>query len=300
VGTDENPSAYHETAGFAVIAIVLVLEYGLGTLLIAVERRRHPGANVFTGVERISVPEPRAAAPAMPAWRWAVFLGLALLMAAIDWLVPPLGLMPQIGVAMELPSEVQLAPGTGPKFYGFPAPVTEVERTLLPKDTEFARDNYTDFRGHNVYFSIVLSGVQQFTIHRPEICLVGQGWVIDGHRDLPLVLASGHTLMVRNLLLHRQAIDPHGESHLIQAYHMYWYVTDGIATPSYLQRDWMTVWDRVFCNRDHRWAYIAVMSAITKAQRTDGLDGDQTIKMLGDFIRRILPSVQTSEMHGPG
>jgi exosortase/archaeosortase family protein len=300
VGTDENPSAYHEAAGFAVIAIVLVMEFGLGTLLVAVGGKGTARADVFREAEG-TFPAAREAHPSRKrptAWRGAVFLGLALLMAAIDWIVPAPVLAQQSGVAMDLPSEVPMTVPGASKFYGFPARVTEVERTLLPKDTQFARDNYTDFRGHNIFFSIVLSGVQQFTIHRPEICLVGQGWMIDGYRDVPLTLASGRTLRVRNLLLHRQILDSRGQPHTVQAYHMYWYVTDGIATPSYLERDWITVWDRVVENRDHRWAYIAVMAAITKSQRTDGLDGDQTIGMLGDFIRRILPSVQKSEMPG--
>jgi exosortase len=300
VGTDENPSFYHETAGFAVIAIVIVMEYFLGTLLVAAGKRRGATANPQAATPRAQETSVSPRTQVVPAWRGAVFLGLALLIAALDWMVPPLSLSPESSVVMDLPGEVRMAGPGGEKFYGFPAPVTEVERTLLPKDTEFARDNYTDFRGHDVFFSVELSGVQQFTVHRPEICLVGQGWVIDGHQDIPLALDSGHTLTVRNLLLHRQRIDALGQSHLLRAYHMYWYVTDGAATPSYLGRDWITVRDRIFQNRDHRWAYIAVMSAVTKPQRSDGLDDEQTIGMLGDFIRRILPSVQKSEMPGPG
>jgi EpsI family protein len=221
-------------------------------------------------------------------------------MAMLNLALPPLFLLPQSGVVMELPGEVKMAGSVGGKFYGFPAPVTEVERNLLAKDTEFARNNYTDFRGHNIFFSIVLSGMQQSTFHRPEICLVGQGWSIDQSHDIPIVLDSGHSLLVRNLLLHRQAVDPQGHFHLVQAYHLYWYVTDNAATPSYLGRDWITVWDRILQSRDHRWASIAVMSVVTKAQRSDGLDGQQTIAMLAEFIRRILPSVQKSEMPADG
>ena len=119
----------------------------------------------------------------------------------------------------------------------------------------------------NFLCSSIRIGDREFTIHRPEVCLVGQDWVIDGNQDIPVALNSGRTLLVRNLLIHRQVFDrhdPNGPSQLVQAYHMYWYVTDGIAKPSYFRRDWLTVWDRVFQNRDHRWAYIAVMSAITR------------------------------------
>jgi hypothetical protein len=117
---------------------------------------------------------------------------------------------------------------------------------------------------------------------------------------MPVQLDSGRTLWVRNLLVHRQQLDREGRPHLIRAYHMFWYVTDSATTVSFAKREWITVWDRALHNQDDRWAYIAVMSSITQTERVDGLNGEQTIRMLKDFIRQILPSVQKSETLAAG
>ncbi len=299
VGTNDNPSFYHLAAGFAVVAVMLAMEYLLGTVLVMADRKwNRRESSREAAPARVSPP---ATAEEIPpkGRRSAVYFGLALGMVALGWVTLPPATLTEGGVVMELPDEVQLGGAGGlAKFYGFRAPVTEVERRILPKDTQFARNNYTDFRGHEVFFSVVLSSLLQFKTHHPEVCLVGQGWVIDSQKDEPVPLASGRTLWVRNLLLHRQTIDEAGRPHLVQAYHMFWYVTDGMTTLSYMKREWVTVRDRTLHNRDDRWAYIAVMSEITQPVRADGLNGEQTIQMLKDFIRQILPTVQKSEMPG--
>jgi exosortase len=301
VGTNENPSFYHLAAGFAVVAVMLALEYLLGTGLVLAGRKWGTNESSRAVAQARGSPPATAEEIAPTRQRSGVFFGLTLAMVALGWVTLPPATMTEGGVAMELPDEVQMGGEDGlAKFYGFPAPVTEIERRLLPNDTQFARDNYTDFRGHTVFFSVVLSSLLQFKVHHPEVCLVGQGWVIDGQRDEPIALASGRTLWVRNLLLHRQQLDREGHPHLVQAYHMFWYVTDGMTTLSYVKREWVTVRDRTLRNRDDRWAYIAVMSAITQPDRVDGFNGEQTIQMLKDFIRRILPTVQKSEIPGPG
>ncbi len=165
---------------------------------------------------------------------------------------------------MSLPDQVVLNDIDGGHFFGSKAPVSEVEHRLLPKDTEFERKNYNDYHDHEVFFSIVLSGVQQYTIHPPEICLVAQGWNIVGQEDIPIHLASGHELMVRNLSLQRDTIDSQQQHRLVKAYYMYWYVADDLTTPSHLTRNLMSSWDRVVHNRDHRWAYVIAMSPITQ------------------------------------
>ena len=67
---------------------------------------------------------------------------------------------------------VKAADWTGGELGG----MTEVERKLLPSDTEGARRVYTDKSGNEVYCSLVLAGREVTSIHRPELCLPGQGW----------------------------------------------------------------------------------------------------------------------------
>ncbi len=141
----------------------------------------------------------------------------------------------------------------------------------------------------------MLSGVQQYSIHPPEVCLVAQGWTISGHEDIPVELASGHRLTVRNLFLQREAVDNQSRRFTVKAFYMYWYVADNLTTPSHAERNWISSWDRVFHNRDHRWAYVIAMAPITQTIRSDGLDAGQTRELLTHFIRQIVPTFQKNE-----
>jgi EpsI family protein len=308
-GTNTNPSWYHEACGFAVFIVVLGLEFLLGFLLLAVKphRSNKTGATASNQVRLSPSTSPVAARPVptadvtagaspVPFWRSAVILGLALIMMIVWLVTPPLYLPTQAGILMSLPSEVTVPNLPGGLFFGSDAPVSEAEHTLLPKDTQFSRKNYDDFSGHQIFFSIVLSGLQQYTIHPPQVCLVAQGWKIVKEENVPIRLDSGHELIVRNLSIQRDEVDKNKDHRLIQAYYMYWYVADGITTPSHATRNWVSSWDRIFHNRDHRWAYVIAMSAITQSLYPEGLDAAQTREMLTAFIRQIVPTFQKSEL----
>lgn len=302
IGTNDEPSSFHEGCGFAVFVMVLGLECLFGSLLIAAGRRGSKPSNT-TLPEPLESSRPLSAddtplTGGIPAWRSGIILGLAGVVTVVYLISPPVYLPSEAGVLMALPEQIRISDMDGGHFFGSEAPVSEAEHRLLPKDTEFARKNYDDFHDHEVFFSIVLSGLQQYTIHPPEVCLVAQGWNIVGQEDIPIQLASGHQLVVRNLSLQRDAIDARQTHRLIKAYYMYWYVADNLTTPSHAARNWMSSWDRVVHNRDHRWAYVIAMSPITQTIRSDGLNAEQTRNMLTSFIRQIVPTFQKNEISG--
>ena len=299
IGTNNVPSTYHEGCGFAVFVIVLGLECAFGFSLIALDHAYSKRA----GIPPVPAPEPIRAPleplsfPPVPLWRSGAILVLTIIATAVYAFSPPVFLPSEAGVLMALPEKVDVAGlDSGGSFYGNDAAVTEVEHRMLPKDTEFSRKNYDDFHNHQIFFSIVLSGVQQYTIHPPEVCLVAQGWTIVRSEDVPISLASGHPLVVRNLSLQRDVTNAQHEHLTLKAYYMYWYVADNITTPSHLERNLKSSWDRVVHNRDHRWAYVIAMSPITQTFRPDGLNADQTRSMLINFIRQIVPTFQKDEL----
>ena len=121
---------------------------------------------------------------------------------------------------------------------------------------------------------------------------MAQGWSIIREENVPIHLATGKDMVVRNLSLQREVVDAQKQHHNLQAYYMYWYVADGISTPSRDERNWVSSWDRILHNRDHRWAYVFGMSLITDSLRPDGLNAEQTKKMLADFVGQIVPTFQ--------
>jgi hypothetical protein len=202
---------------------------------------------------------------------------------------PPLNIEPQSGVVMDLPVLVG-------DYLGKQGEITKIEYDLLPKDTEFARRFYTDSHGHQINCSIVLSGAEQRSIHRPEGCLVGQGWTIVGQDNVPIPLASGHKLVARKLSLERQYTKDDGTHITVRAFYIYWFVGQNITTPSHFTRVLLSNWDRVVHNRAHRWAYVSVFSLITDNLAPFGLTASQTQDVMVDFTKQIVPTFQISEM----
>ena len=295
IGTNDEPSTYHEGCGFAVFVVGLGLECLFGYLLIVADRRWSKSPAAIPAKPQ-DLPSAEISATAIPTWRSGTVIGLAALMLVLFLVTPPVSLPPEAGVVMDLPDQVKLSGPDGGDFFGSPAEVSEAEHRMLPKDTEYARKNYDDFHEHHIFFSIVLSGLQQYTIHPPEVCLVAQGWSIVGHEDIPISLESGHQLVVRNLSLQRDMLDAERKPHTIKAYYMYWYVADNLTTPSHLERNLRSSWDRIVHNRDHRWAYVIAMSPITETLFPGGMTAEETRNMLKAFIRQIVPTFQKSEL----
>jgi exosortase len=308
LGTNKNPSAYHEGCGYAVFVVFLGLELLLAYGLIALEQyrsKRQTPAPQGQEVQAIT-PEVVALAPLMIArgadvawWRSGVVLGLAAIMLVVHALGPSHYLVSEAGVVMGLPDQVVMPILNNATLYGIPATVSESELNLLPKDTEFARKNYVDFGSYNIFLSIVLNGThEQFSLHEPEICLVAQGWRIDKEEDVSIRLASGHDLVVRSLLIHTQTLGKDGENQSTDAIYMYWLVAENMTTPSHTMLTRLSSWDRFLHYHNPRWAYVIVLSPITQSRRVDGLNEAQTRKMLQEFICQVVPVIQKSEIPG--
>jgi hypothetical protein len=225
----------------------------------------------------------------VPLWRSGSVLVLAALIQLAYWFNPPLDIQPQAGVVMQLP--LLLGP-----YDSEPGKITQAELDILPKDTEFARRVYTDSKGHQITCSIVLSGAEQRSIHRPEGCLEGQGWTIIDQKYIPVPLDSGHKMEGRQLLLERRVTDRNGQPFRLRAFYVYWFVGQNVTTASEVHRVLLNNWDRAVLNIAHRWAYVSVFSLITGNIRPDGLDADATSSLLTDFARQIVPTFQISEM----
>src|SRR5436309_8375996 len=107
--------------------------------------------------------------------------------------------------------------------------LTEDERKILPADTLGARRMYIDGHSNQVYCSVVLEGSDVTSIHRPELCLKGQGWLLENLRveRLPMATAPGG---LRISCLDAKRTEPRGnvESRAVFAY---WFVGKGRVTP---------------------------------------------------------------------
>lgn len=232
-------------------------------------------------------------------------LSLAAVVAGVVTLcriTPEIAAGGEAGVVMRLPSAVS----------GMVAEFREpgaVERALLPADTEFAKADYATptreaARRDVIHCGIVLSGAERRSIHRPEVCLQGQGWTIAESRTRRIAIGPGRGLRVRDLEIRKNAMFRDGARKPVRARYVYWFVGRDVATPSHWERVWLTLRDNITRGVNHRWACVSVLAVVTE-QLTPGESGQrarndaETEAMLDDFIRGIVPRFQKSFMDNP-
>jgi hypothetical protein len=219
-------------------------------------------------------------------------LGLTLVTFLVCWFAPEPKAGGEAGVVMQLPDTIG-------ELYGHDEAVSEAELLILPKDTTYARKTY-GLPGveapQRILCSIILSGAERRSIHRPERCLPGQGWRIDRSTTETVPLASGHQLQVTALLLDRDIHLQGGGSVNVHTYYIYWFVGHGITTPSTTVRILYTYWDALVERINQRWAYVIVSKDIPQSWDPNGETADQTLTELKQFIHDAVPTFMKSEM----
>lgn len=177
----------------------------------------------------------------------------------------------------------------GLDWLGQDAEVTPIEREVLPPDTGYSRKTYTSLldRRQQVLLSIVLSGRDRTSIHRPEICLVGQGWTITGQArhafrrpDTKKVLVPATVLRIE-----REITRPGGKTVKVPALLAYWFVGADKVVPSNTDRLVFSTFDRLRHLETHRWAYVLA--------QTLALDGEEAaLARIQSVLDGTLPSFQ--------
>lgn len=229
------------------------------------------------------------------------FLLLCVLAALACRLSPPVRGGNEAGVVMSLPSRVGFLVGRAEE-------PTQVEKDNLPTDTEFAKMTYVtstdrDDERDIVHLSIVLAGTERRSIHRPEVCLKGQGWSVTDRRIRRVELEGSVTLEVTDLAIERLGATLQGKP--MKGRFVYWFIGTDDTTPSHSERIWKTTVDSVFKNVNHRWAYASVTALVTdehepsvtrERRRTD----EQTTRLIDYLIVNTAPRFQRSLMKQAG
>lgn len=230
-----------------------------------------------------------AARPAstVPLWRSLVVLALAgLTVAACLIGTPPAG-KSETAIRMDLPNSVGMFLGTEQK-------VTESERVILPEDTEFAKKLYSNGLGLDINCQVVLAGAEKRSIHRPEICLPGQGWMVKSGQVLPVKLSNGKTLEVMKLVIARPVTLNNGQQKELTSLFLYWFVGKDTTTPHHMVRVLKTNLDMLLHNTNHRWAYVIVSSPVLEGFTPGGKNEQQTLEKLESFISELAPQIMKS------
>lgn len=225
----------------------------------------------------------------------SLFLMLCAVTVMACRLSPPVKGGSEAGVVMTLPEKVGL-------LIGRKIEPSQVERDMLPTDTEFAKMTYVtatnlDVERDIAHVSVVLAGSERRSIHRPEVCLKGQGWSVTGQSIREVTLDDGQRLKVTDLAIER--VGGGDASRPIRGRYVYWFIGTDATTPSHAERILRTTLDSVVHNINHRWAYAAVTALVTEGhepsvtrerQRTN----EQTGRLIDYVIAKTVPHFQKS------
>ena len=171
--------------------------------------------------------------------------------------------------------------------------LTADERAVLPPDTEKAARIYTNALGQTVYCAVVLAGRDVTSIHRPEVCLTGQGWKLEAAQTERIDIPTSPGGVLRVSRMNSSSTIPLKNDQIAQVYavFVYWFIGRDRTTPYHWERIWWTTVDRLFHNRNHRWAYF-LLDTVVPPQRaaTDPQTGQtEAMQVLRQFTQNIYP-----------
>ena len=137
-------------------------------------------------------------------------------------------------------------PGKCPACGGDLHEISLGEQTILPKDTGMQKRVYIDPSGYMFVATAVLGGVTKSSIHRPELCLPAQGFLMMNPHDFTAGKRPYRVISVMR-----------GDtSECALAYTFF--NQDGYITASHMSRILRDVWDRTALNRVDRWVMITI------------------------------------------
>ena len=281
----------HDIMGFAVFVIVLGGVIGLAEAA----SRKWPHWRAGT-----------ASVPVASAGRWTAHSGPSAVAAVVAVFAVgdaaflsyrsslPLDERPGVVLAADGVNPVELPTYLGSDWMGRRVEPAPIERAILPPDTGFSRKLYVNLEkpGESVLLSIVLSGRDRTSIHRPELCLVGQGWTIDRasrHRfSYPGVAAAAFDATV--LSVHREVADGGGRRSVPEVV-VYWFVGDDRVVATQLGRMLFDAWNRLTRGRAPRWAYVFLQTGAEPGVETG-------VARIQGILDLALPAFEPPE--GPG
>ena len=290
IGEHQEMSFYHTFAGFAVFGIALTGMFALCWLFEGREMKanlqRH-GRPAVGGA--CAIPQPRRT--------------LAQLLAALVLPLAVLGVCAgtDIGFHVAAPG-VRLKPGDSKQPYlplslgdyqGREFEMTAAEKNLLDEGVKLSRDVYASVAGRQIMATIIVSGFEKRSLHRPEVCLPNQGWTVTDRTPISLQLADGREISLMMMRIFRDVEPRPGERIRSRAINFYWYIgSDGTSCADHYEHIFLSYYDAVFRNLQHRWAMASIFVPLPE-QRVGQEDPLQELGAVEDaraFLAQLVPT----------
>lgn len=153
------------------------------------------------------------------------------------------------------------------------------ERTILPPDTIISRRLFKNDQGESITVTIVLSGNEQRSIHRPQQCLPAQGFSIEHSSTINVPLNNRMPLKLTLIRARRAGAATANQAEMLMAY---WFAGGGHETHDHFQRMAFMAWDNLIHGIRPRWAYVSL-------QTSSNAGGTLAERRLIEFVSQLYP-----------
>ncbi|MFM8471410.1 MAG: exosortase/archaeosortase family protein [Limisphaerales bacterium] len=167
-------------------------------------------------------------------------------------------------------------------------PPAKEELDGLPPDTSFGKRVYSSEDATPLLLQVVLMGRDRTSIHQPQYCLTGQGWLIEKTEEVRLSLAGSQAREIPALKLTASKVfaAPDGQRETVRAIYVYWFVADGALTAHRAERlSWMAK-ELLRTGTLQRWAYVACLAQCRPGEE------EKTFARVREFLAEAVPQFQ--------
>lgn len=176
-------------------------------------------------------------------------------------------------------------------------PVDKMVLDFLPKDTSYGQRRYRASDGSfETILNVVMMGTDRTSLHKPQFCLGGQGWVIDDSLssmvEIPVQKPSPYNLPVMKLVTTKHVtVDGHPVS--ARGLYVYWFVSHEGVTASHTDRMWSMASHLLRTGVLQRWAYVSCFSICQPGREAE------TFERMKQFIAAAVPGFQLTPDSDP-
>jgi hypothetical protein len=159
----------------------------------------------------------------------------------------------------------------------------------LPDDTSFGSGLYTAKDGFQSNVNVVLMGTDRSSIHKPQVCLTGQGWNIDEAASkvekIPMQRPHAYELPVMHLTASIKA-GTADQPKILRGVYVYWFVDGSHLTAQHAERMWLMAKDLLLTGVLDRFSYISYFSVCEPGQE------EATYERIKSLIVASVPDFQ--------
>ena len=168
------------------------------------------------------------------------------------------------------------------------SPIAKIVWDWLPKDTTYGQRIYKAADGFEIQAMAVLMGKDRTSIHQPQYCLTGAGWLIQSQEATVIGMDKPvpYELPVMKMKLRKTNRGPDGREHEAAAVLAYWFVADSQLTADHRERMWWMARDLLRSGVLQRWAYVIQFSICQPGGE------EAAFARISEFIRASVPEYQ--------